>query len=525
MRTVLIHLAVTLFILLTCSHIPAGATETSNSYEQANNLAMQGRVNEAIKLLEKHLLQIDSDNKARMLLGHLFDYNGQPDEAVKIWEKGLDGSLDDLDFLWLIGELHLRQGTDGSTVQYKRDTVSYSPTKDKKAEEAFKKKHLRLAMESYKKAYDMRPDIPAFAVKLAQTYTILKNYSEAITILKAQVKKYPQGSKIFIELGSTLLKSGQEQDAIEIFKKVIIMNPRSEIAYQELARYYQKKGRQKQFEEYYKMAEFYSWLPSFVTIKYSADHYQHFLVLAARNIKGIPAEQFVQQRKELLDKLVKSGTKTSLELLAVLCWHHLDHGELEERAFIGFALYEKKSIPILVKLVKNAQSMCTIKKALAELVDLKAPQTINLAIELLPQDIRPIFYVNAAGALAKMKSFEAVPHLIKIANVTHQTAKPDQDPMQTHLGRILARYRAILALGVFKDQEVIQVLTRGLENPQVAFACTTALYRLTKDKKYLEQLKTAYQQDIDMNKLFISIEEVYADGFNSLIKEIKQGQK
>src|SRR5262249_6542539 len=128
MRPPYVLLLVSFLTCLACTSPIAAQQETP--LDQAVKLANQGNLDRAMTVLRDHLKRNAKDVNARGVLGRILDFDGQPDEAVKIWEEGLTGAASDFTFLVAIGEIRHRQGSDGPTISYRRGTVTANPPKD-----------------------------------------------------------------------------------------------------------------------------------------------------------------------------------------------------------------------------------------------------------------------------------------------------------------------------------------------------------------------------------------------------------
>ncbi len=227
--------------------------------------------------------------------------------------------------------------------------------------------------------------------------------------------------------------------------------------------------------------------------------------------------------------MIIDGSAVSLGFLAALCLHHSDHGAVEDRAFAALEKNSKEGIPLLLNLLENGQSICTIGQSADALARLKVAAAVDLLLKQLPADVRFGWVANIAESLALLGNDKAVPGLIKLADVTHQHQLPKDDPMNMSGGRLAARFRAIVAMGAFGSQKKVvrQELEKGLKNPQVSSACLAGLFRLTKDKRLLQTLKTTIseQKDTNLFLLLITLEDANDTDLNTFAKEIKSAKE
>jgi hypothetical protein len=150
------------------------------------------------------------------------------------------------------------------------------------------------------------------------------------------------------------------------------------------ANYFIEKNDTAQAEEYTRQYKFYSWIPSFCqNIEYNSEN-----VLLLETIDSNKALECVETT------LMIDTSKRSTEFLAAICYHHY-HGPVENKAFEvlenrGKACEgdERDFIgSILMNLLKNHQSICTIKGAASALAGMKYNQIFEVLENLLPQDV------------------------------------------------------------------------------------------------------------------------------------------
>jgi hypothetical protein len=92
--------------------------------------------------------------------------------------------------------------------------------------------------------------------------------------------------------------------------------------------------------------------------------------------------------------LTPDTSKRSTEFLASICYHHY-HGQVENRAFEQLEKRGKECEDserdfigsILMYLIKNHQSVCTVKGAASALAGLKYNEIFEVLANLLPQDV------------------------------------------------------------------------------------------------------------------------------------------
>ncbi|CAF4971396.1 unnamed protein product, partial [Rotaria sp. Silwood1] len=92
--------------------------------------------------------------------------------------------------------------------------------------------------------------------------------------------------------------------------------------------------------------------------------------------------------------------------------------EGDERDFIGSTL---------MHLIKNHQSVCTVKGAANALAEMKYENIFDVLERLLPQDVNPFFPMDIPKALGKLGDSRAIPLLIKIIENPMRQENDDSD--------------------------------------------------------------------------------------------------
>jgi hypothetical protein len=165
---------------------------------------------------------------------------------------------------------------------------------------------------------------------------------------------------------------------------LIATEPTFAKAYKMRADYFQEKNDAINAEECTRQYNFYSWVPSFC-------HYIEY------NTENVSILEMLQSKNALVcveTTLTTDTSKRSTEFLASICYHHY-HGSVENKAF---ELLEKRGMEcedserdfigsILMCLIRNHRSICTIKGAASALAGLKCNGVFEVLENLLPQDV------------------------------------------------------------------------------------------------------------------------------------------
>ena len=181
-----------------------------------------------------------------------------------------------------------------------------------------------------------------------------------------------------------LWQQNNKETAYLRLQQLIATDPTFADAYQMLANYFNDKNDTVSADESTKKHVFYSWIPSFCChIEYSPEN-----IAIVEQLRSDDALECVQTM------LLNDGSRRATEFLAAICYHHL-HGQIENTAFIELERRGKISQgaerdfigATLMYLIKNQQSVCTVKGAANALAEMKHEDLFEMLESLLPQDV------------------------------------------------------------------------------------------------------------------------------------------
>ncbi len=435
--------------------------------QEAVKLVNQGNVEKGTELLRNHLAKNEKDVQARVIFGQILDFDGQPDEAVTAWEKGLGGEPSDVPLLMSIGEIRHRQGRDGPNISYRRGMMGVHPSKDKDAEDRFKTQRLAQAAAAYEKADKFHPGDHEIASNLASVYFDQANYDASIKIWKLLIQREPRVADHYLKLAMAINGAGRPKEAAEPLNQALALDPHLATAHETLAEIQEKLGLATEAKLSHKRAEFYGQLPPFCTLDYSE--------VNQKTLNGLDQEDAVR-------RLINDPTEEAAQLLAMLCWSH-PHNYLETEAFRTLEARGPKTTPLLQALLKDARSTCTIRSTAHILARRKAEGIFDFLTAKLPGDLGVFgMDMDVAGSLDDLGDPRAVGPLVLLLNL----ADPDAGANDTLLfDRKSAQARATLALGAFTTPEAKAALNAALRVPRLKPYALAALYRQTRSAENL----------------------------------------
>ena len=441
--------------------------------EKATGLLQQGAVEKAVLLLRDELEKDSSDLAVRVLLSQALDFDGRPEEAIQVLNAGLTDSSDNAVLLMQIGNLHARLAKDGPTVVHRRGVSTTSPNRDPAAAEHFRRKHWAAAVSAFEKAAASSPKEISTHTSLALAYAESGNHSAAEAKWREIHKSHPSDRQAFLGYADALAKLGKSKEALNVLENGLAIQPRFAEGYAMLAEQYRAAGRAAEASQAESKAEFYGSLPPFTQLDDTAE---------VRKL----ISQF--DNRAVVEQLCADPSEQATQLLAALCWSH-PHNDLEEMAFDSLDKRGPVATPIVIQLLNDAGSTCTMRSSMRILARQKHATAFDRLVQMLPNDTRSFgFDMDIAGSLDLLGDDRAVPHLIHVFSPGQAILPSGEHFFVDHT---MNRARCALALGAFDTPESRSALEQGLGVPDFELYCAAALYRLTRDRKHLNRIESA----------------------------------
>ncbi len=503
------------------------AVSSTTVRDQALAKLRQGDVKTAIQLVNT-ALGADPDNiELRLLLGRIVDFDGKPEAAIRIWKEGLRRTKFDYPLLISIADRRRRQSEDGPTVTYKRGSVSYGPSKDKQAEDAFKRTNANRALTNYRKALSLRPDEPSVLAHIGNLEQAVGDLPSALKTWESGAARFPDEPEFQLGWARTLRQQDRPQDAAARYEAALKLAPRSTEAHEALAAIYSESDLSEKAKRARHRAAFYDWVPPQFDMDYSSERFETALVLSPRLLGAKPAKDARAKRMALIEQLKRDKSDTATAFLALLCHHHEDHGPVEDAIYAELRTRGDTGADHLLRLLRNARSTCTARSASHALAEAGSPKILPDLIGALPRDSRPYFYSDVAGAIRKLGDARAVPILVETMNAGVEETKPasKDDPMNNFMGRLMNRKRCAAALSRFDTPNSRKALEKGFKNPQLQIISGVALYKLTGKPDHLQPLTAALDKKKPTYALALALEilpDVDTPEAKELIQRLKE---
>ncbi len=149
----------------------------------------------------------------------------------------------------------------------------------------------------------------------------------------------PHDAYFALGLGQSLMACGESQAATQAFGRATENNPHSAEAWKGLAQAQRILGDRDSASASEARADFFAWLPPFFGIEYSDECYAKVRVLRS-------AGNAQPEKADLIRTLINDPSQAAAVLLAALCWHHRDHGAVEDQVFAALELRGVDTVPL-----------------------------------------------------------------------------------------------------------------------------------------------------------------------------------
>jgi arylsulfatase A-like enzyme/predicted Zn-dependent protease len=258
---------------------PKEKIKVHNDLNDAKQLYLEKKYDEAIDIVKKILVQDPHIIDAYMFLGNLYysqnrfqeayrsflevlqrkpDYNfaminvlnclintGELDKAVSECQKYLQLFPRDTIFLFTLGDIYFLKKEYDRALSYLFSALKidahYAEAFNKIGEIYSVKRDYLKAEEYLKKALDINPEMGKALFSLALVEEALGNQAAVIACYQKDLEFEPLNFKAAYNLAELLAKTGKQEEALQYYKKAISANPSFNIPYFMTAKYYLDK--------------------------------------------------------------------------------------------------------------------------------------------------------------------------------------------------------------------------------------------------------------------------------------------
>ncbi|UJR11961.1 hypothetical protein I4U23_016139 [Adineta vaga] len=389
-----------------------------------------GKYKQSINDLEVLIDSYPNDDaiyKAYDLLGNNLNYLGEHVKGVQAWENSLenlenkiDGMNDEELVYWLnlsikIARSLFQQDKDGPGFSRTYRNVCFIPTKmNENEKQEWIKNQFEKSLKYYRQVLEKLPEHLSqtkmkIQTEFASVLSQQEHFDEAIEIYEEGFHNYGKVEWIY-NAAVCLWKQGKKDLAYKRLEQAIGTDQKCVQAYKMMADYFEEKNEKEKALEYNQKYKFYSWIPNFC----------QNIQLNDENLTILNEIQSNQGVECIKTKLGNDFSRRSTEFLASICYHHY-HGQIDDEAFNQLELRgiqlinEQKDFLqfILLYLIENCSSTCTIKGTANVLVSMKHPKIFEILTKLLYKDTNFHYPMNIPFLFGKLEDPRAIPVLIE----------------------------------------------------------------------------------------------------------------
>jgi tetratricopeptide (TPR) repeat protein len=413
----------------------------------------------------------DNPSAWRELADYSYRYD-QPEETVAVIRRGLTKLPKDEPLWRLLAQVYLMDARSGPDwVQRPGVTHSRKP-KPVLGEQEFREKSFIDALDALDHVAEISPGNLEVAERRVHVFFGLERWKEAEAAASAILQNRPTGEMAAMR-GYALLKLERKDDAHAYIENAIARDRSCADLHFVRARILEASGNEAAGAEEVAMGEFYGRLVPGGSVVYTPE-----LAASLKRMFGkkegtsgmFSGDRLNDQIGAEIDTLAAHDDDASSELLASLALSHFAHGPLEDRAFT--ILGDRKQIPLLIRIYNHAQSPCTLGGCLRQLVRLRVEGTYEKLCDLLPKD-GGMFPIGVIGLMVELNDPRSAQPLVAY------TESKDAPFFE----------EGLVALGCFDSPETRSRLEKWISDKDAKPYAATALYRLTKDNKWVKPIK------------------------------------
>ncbi len=436
-----------------------------------------GVADSAREQLEAAVAADPTDTKAWLRLAEYSFSNDQPPATLAVLERGLATAAEAWQLWRFIADVHLWDARSGPQ-WLERPGLSRGRRPPSDLDDAaFRRQALEQALAALLRVRELCPENWEAQERQADVLGGLERWAEAEHTLSALLEqhwKYPLAA----QRAYCLHKLERNAEALEYVDRQLAGAPHCPDLHLVRAVVAGALGRADEAAESRSRGEFYSRLLPESALEYTPELAASLGRLFGRRegTSGMFSEDRLnEQIAAEVDALIARGDEAGAELLAALAWSHYAHGPLEDRAYAY--LGKQKDVARLDRIFRHAQSPCTLRGCLRQLVLLNEPGTFERLCELLPADggFFPIGVVDLLADLGDPRSAKPI---------IEYTAGKD--------GAFFSE--ALVALGRFDAPETRRHLERWLGDSAARPFAAAGLYRVGGGRKHWKTIDAALRR-------------------------------
>ena len=212
-----------------------------------------GKFDAALDLLQ-HCLEINPDAaSAHYELAQYYMFLKQEDRAVQALEKAVANDPDNYWYAQGLANLYQKEGETEKATALLEQMAAHFPTK---VDPLYNLLDIYNRAAEYDKMLDILNSLEQRTGKSEQLtmekfriYLQKKDNKRAFREIESLVEEYPMDTRYQVVLGDAYLQNGKQQEAYDLYRKVLAQEPDNPMALYSLATYYQETGQEARYQQ------------------------------------------------------------------------------------------------------------------------------------------------------------------------------------------------------------------------------------------------------------------------------------
>ena len=459
----------------------------------------KGNLQEGLRLLKTSRKRHPADPLGYVIAARALLRDGEAEQAKKLLENGLSRVQEKGDLHYMLGIQLLTEARDGPGVTRTANGVSFQPTKgiDKdtfrlqRLQDAQTHLHAARGTEAFE--IDATPPLIYALVELGR-------HEEAIAVAREALDDEHPDPQTLCGAMQALNELKRSSEALELARQHLPYFERSSPVWYLLSQTHELMGNADQASDCMARAKFFNRLPGFINVAYSPEAAADLQRLFGDTDNATESNSVFGPKMDLeaveqsIERLAISTDPNAPQLLAALCYSHIAHGRLEDRAFETLA--DSGQEDLLMAILANSQNGCTIGGALRALSRMKSDKSFDLLVKHLSND-EGLFSMGIPQSMVLLGDERAVPHLASRLDAATRPIKKRKGPVDPMalLHSMVDTGGLVRALSDFGTPEALAAIQRHLQSDGLAFVTHAALYRHTAEPQHLDQLHALLNAD------------------------------
>lgn len=374
-------------------------------------------------------------------------------KGIEIIEKGISKLGPQPDLILRRGYMNLemaelgtsRRDIDGNSVFLpKSKSLKYN-------EKVFERKNFELALEDFKYIADTYQARETEIYITGYIYQKLENYTASNEYLRKLENSKDYSATVALTIIDNLIQMKDYEAAeksLEIMEKA---NRRNPDVYEKYVSLYDASGNKEKLEECKSKSSFYSWVPEYCDLSYSAENF--------KAIRYFLEDHTAAEKIKRLNELKTEDENKAIDIYITVLNTHANHGNgVEVRTEELLIEIGEPAVLKVIQLMENAPSTCTITKAASVLAEIKDPRGWQPMVDYLPRIENLPFTLIPPEIPEQIIKFDREKGLVVmlewIKGQLQDEGKESDDPF-AQLGGMFTDVNMFMPLKVYEREELV----------------------------------------------------------------------